>query len=249
MNIIRQVPTKKNGDENAPIIGFELTIDVMSLTEKVGKEIKVTYSATVNEHAIENVEKNSATLTYSNDPIKNITTDTKTDEEKVYSSKIEIIKHVTGNEDTMLNGAKFILYKEDENGNKLYYKYDTTNQVVTWINEKSKADVKITGEGNQEDGKAYFEGLKDGTYYLLETEAPDGYNLLPDAQTVQIINDGNNVTTITAPVKLVKVANSTGSVLPSTGGIGTTIFYAVGGVLVVGAGVLLITRKRMSVEK
>ena len=92
-------------------------------------------------------------------------------------------------------------------------------------------------------GAASFKGLADGTYQLVETKAPAGYNQLTGPQEVKVAGSTTDTTKLSVEAK---VANSAGTLLPSTGGIGTTIFYVLGAVLVVGAGVLLVTKKRMS---
>ena len=86
----------------------------------------------------------------------------------------------------------------------------------------------------------------DGTYYLEEVEAPAGYNLLKDP--AQITVNGANATTadLSSLTVTEKIANNTGSLLPATGGMGTTIFYVLGSILAVGAIVLLVTKKRMN---
>ena len=91
---------------------FKVNIDVMKQTANVGKSITLTYSAVVNENAVAKIEKNSATLTYSNDPTKHTTTTTQPDEETVYTSKIVLDKYKAGSEETKLAGATFVLYKE-----------------------------------------------------------------------------------------------------------------------------------------
>ena len=95
-------------------------------------------------------------------------------------------------------------------------------------------------------GKFTIAGLDADTYYLTETAAPAGYNKLAGPVTVVIGENGvvNATTEASQGVDEVKVLNQTGTELPSTGGIGTTIFYVVGGVLVVGAVALLIVRRR-----
>ena len=115
--------------------------------------------------------------------------------------------------------------------------------MVTWV-EKQEDATEVTTDAN---GSASFEGLKAGTYYLVETLAPSGYNLLTEPIEVIIAptTAEGSAEAVYADVTS-EVANSTGSLLPSTGGIGTTIFYVLGGVLVLGAAILLITKKRMS---
>ena len=101
-------------------------------------------------------------------------------------------------------------------------------------------------------GKFTIEGLDADTYYLTETAAPAGYNKLAGPVTIVIGENGvvNGTTEAPQGVDEVKVLNQSGTELPSTGGMGTTIFYIIGAVLVLGAVVLLITKKRMnSVEK
>ena len=98
--------------------------------------------------------------------------------------------------------------------------------------------------------KFYYtiESLDAGTYYLKETEAPAGYNKLNTVVTVIIDHDGKINATTEKPEGATQseVENKSGTELPSTGGMGTTIFYVLGSVLVVGAVVLLVTKKRMS---
>lgn len=223
---------------------FTVSIPVKSHT--IGAEIKVTYSALVNENAVAKISKNSATLTYSNNPSDSTETDTTpTVEETVYSSKIvinKVEKTTDGTAGKKLSGAEFVLYKEETiEGSKTikYYQWDETNKKVVWDADKTKATVLETST----DGAATFGGLADGTYYLVETKAPAGYNQLKDPVTVPVKGSDTNPMKLTVTAK---VENQAGTLLPSTGGMGTTIFYVLGAVLVVGAGVLLVTKKRMS---
>ena len=189
-------------------------------------------------------------MTYSNDPTDaEKTNKTQPDTEKVYSSKIVIDKYDSDDKSVKLSDAQFVLI----NNEGKYYQYIAANEEtgalakVNWVDDQQLATVATTDA----QGFASFDGLKDGSYSLKEIKAPEGYNLLTDIVSVTI--DGSSVLTnengVTVLTVTAEVENNTGSTLPETGGIGTTIFYAVGGVLVVGAGVLLITRKRMSVEK
>ena len=98
--------------------------------------------------------------------------------------------------------------------------------------------------------KLNFKGLDSGTYYLREIEAPNGYNKLADDEEVKIeptTDTENNKMSLAAVTA--EINNNSGSELPSTGGMGTTIFYVLGSILLFGAAVLLITKKRMNGNK
>lgn len=253
---------------------FELSIDVMKLT--FGQKIEVKYSATVNDHAVTVIEKNHATLRYSNNPNDASSYEEITKEETVYSGKIVVDKYAIDpanpdNHNTKLAGAKFVLYKEvkdegAETTHREYYKStlvgtNNTNDTVSWMTSRDDATVLTTDD----QGAATFNGLQNGVYYLEEIEAPDGYNLLT-APVKVLINPNNNpenaisisqkidpkttgateALTTAALTATTVVGNNTGSEMPETGGIGTTIFYVAGAILLVSAAVLLITKKRMS---
>ena len=221
---------------------FTVSIPVKDNEYKIGAEIVVIYTATLNEKAIAVISNNEAKLTYSNDPTTDEAKGSRTDKKEVYSSKIVINKFETGNENKKLPGAKFVLYKEETiEGNKTikYYQWDATNKKVEWVNKQVDATEVTTGEH----GEASFEGLADGTYQLVETKAPAGYNQLTGPQEVKVAGSTTDTMKLTATAN---VSNQAGTLLPSTGGMGTTIFYVLGFVLVVGAGVLLVTKKRMS---
>ena len=227
---------------NAPQT-FTVSIPVLEKKYDFGAEIVVTYTATVNKKAIAVISTNKAKLTYSNDPTTGETKDSQTEEQKVYTSKIVIDKFETGKQETVkLPGAEFVLYKKVPGASgevTKYYKQDDTTKAVTWVNTIAEATTVTTGD----DGAAFFEGLADGTYYLVETKAPAGYNQLTEAKDVTVTGSITDTTRLSVTAE---VANNTGTLLPSTGGMGTTIFYVLGFVLVVGAGVLLVTKKRMS---
>lgn len=142
--------------------------------------------------------------------------------------------------------------------------YDSTTQKYEKVEVVNKDTVasQINATGYvDENGELTFEGLGEGTYTITEIIAPAGYNLLNDPITV-VITAGEALTGCTWTVKIgdktlsagddylyvFEVENKSGSTLPSTGGMGTTMFYVLGALLAVGAGVLLATRKKMSGE-
>lgn len=219
-----------------------------------GKDIVITYSATLNENALNtDKETNTVYLKYSSDPYDSSSMN-KTPEITVYVYDFDIVvdKYADGNEETKLAGAEFVLYKTVE-GAKKYYKLD--NDTVTWVDNEADATVVTTDQN----GAARLQGIDSGTYYLHETKAPAGYNLLKTDVEITITatygKDGQ-ITSSSATstnngqyLQTQKIENKSGTLLPSTGGIGTTIFYIAGAVLVIAAGVLLVTRRRMNKNK
>lgn len=229
-------------DVNENANSFTVTVPVLNKKYTIGAEIKVTYTATVNEGAIAEVSENAAKLIYSNDPTTDETKTITPPAVKVYSAKIVIDKYEAGKEDTKLPNAQFVLYKEQTPGKPdtaVYYKWNETDKKVEWVTDMTAATVVVTDNY----GAASFDGLANGDYYLVETKAPDGYNQLTEPHKVTVAGSSTDTTKLTA---IAKVANSTGTELPSTGGMGTTVFYVLGFALVMGAVVLLVTKKRMS---
>ena len=229
----------KNVGENAN--SFTVTIPVLDKKYTIGAEIKVTYSAVVNKQAVAKISPNEARLTYSNDPITGTTYTTTPTVVNVYTSKIVIDKFESGSKTTKLPNAKFVLYKEvttDAGTSLVYYKWNTDKK-VEWVADKNAATVMTTNA----QGEATFGGLADGTYKLEETKAPAGYNPLTAPVEVKVAGSSTDITKLSVTAE---VENKTGTTLPSTGGMGTTIFYILGSILVVAAVVLLVTKKRMS---
>ena len=224
----------------------KFTVSIPVKSYPIGTEILVTYSAVVNENAVAVVSTNEAKLTYSNDPTTDETKESQPQKKEVYSAKIVIDKFETDNENKKLPDAKFVLYKKaptetDPNAIQYYKKWANTDttKAVSWVNNIAEA-TEVTTDNK---GAASFEGLADGTYYLVETKAPAGYNQLTGPKEVTVAGSTTDTTKLSIKAE---VANSAGTLLPSTGGMGTTVFYVLGAVLVVGAGVLLVTKKRMS---
>lgn len=227
--------------------GFEASINMMNYQKQIDAPVVITYTATVNENAIQrDKETNTATLKYSNDPADKNSFKESSVEVNVFSFNIVINKYAADNESTKLEGAKFVL----KNAEGKYYKYDANTKAVTWV--VGKADTtEVTTDVN---GVARFDGLQAGTYKLEETAAPAGYNQLIKDITIVLKEDGSATiddaaSTPEADRSLTAgVANSTGTMLPETGGIGTVIFVALGALAVICAGVFLVTNKRMSKE-
>lgn len=227
--------------------GFVASINMMNYQKQIDAPVVITYTATVNENAIQrDKETNTATLKYSNDPANKDSFKESSVEVKVFSFNIVINKYAAGNESTKLEGAKFVL----KNAEGKYYNCDTATKAVTWV--VGKADTtEVTTDVN---GVARFDGLQAGTYKLEETAAPAGYNQLTKDITIVLNKDGSATIDgfASAPGAdhslTAGVANSTGTMLPETGGIGTVIFVALGALAVICAGVFLVTNKRMSKE-
>ena len=190
--------------------------------------------------------KNNATLEYGNNPGE--TTTTTPSEAKTPTYPLDI-KKFAKTDNKMLAGAKFKLYKDsvaDENvikvtGSEGNYVVDPNSK-----NTVFESVASITGQNYN----LHVNGLAAGTYYLVETEAPAGYNKLTDPIKVTITKDGDTNWTVkkndTAENdKIIDVENSTGSILPSTGGMGTIAFTVVAALLVLGVAVSFIRdRKR-----
>ena len=146
--------------------------------------------------------------------------------------------------ETGLADAVFTLSKKSDGTEPIKLTKTNENSNIYKVNNNGTI-TDITTPG---DGKFTIQGLGAGTYYLTEIKQPDGYNKL--AKSVKVEIDVNGAITvdgklITGVDKLVKVENKTGTVLPSTGGTGTTMIYLVGAVLVLGSGVVLVTKRRV----
>ncbi len=191
-------------------------------------KITVTYKATVTSDALTvNAAKNTATISYGN----NSEFTSEPSETEVYNAKFTVTKK-DGN-DQPLADAGFVI----KNADNKYYKLD--NGVVTWVDTIDAADEH---KSDAEGAVPAFTGLANGTYTLIEKTVPAGYNKAADSTFTVAEHD---YTTDNLEQKA-EVVNNSGSELPSTGGIGTTMFYIVGSVLVIGAAVVLISKRRMA---
>lgn len=227
--------------------GFVASVNMMNYQDQIDAPVVITYTATVNEKAIQrDKETNTATLKYSDNPADKNSFEESSVKVDVFSFNIVINKYATGNENTKLEGAKFVL----KNNEGKYYKYDAATKAVTWVAAKADA-TEVSTDAN---GAARFDGLQAGTYSLEETVAPAGYNQLTNDITIVLDTKGsatiNGAASTLGDARSLTagVANSTGTVLPETGGTGTVIFVALGALAVICAGVFLVTNKRMSKE-
>ena len=231
------VDVTANGDGTTTVeIDF---INFIQYKANDGETIKIEYTATVDTDAVigEIGNANTVNLTYSNNPDDASSTET-TPDDVVYTYVTKLVVTKTDEDGNALAGATFELRDADDN-------------VI--------ASATTTAE---EGGNVLtFTGLKEGTYTLVETVVPEGYNKAdditftiecdyPESGTDCTWSTTSTTVTYNTTAKQFEttVVNNFGSLLPETGGIGTTIFYIVGGLLVVGAVVLLITKKRMSAE-
>ncbi|MCI5703054.1 MAG: SpaH/EbpB family LPXTG-anchored major pilin [Erysipelotrichaceae bacterium] len=218
---------------------FKVVIEGSKLAE--GTIVTITYKAVLNEKA-EKVNNNKATLVYGNN--NKIEKETKT-----YTYEFDLIK--TDSSNVLLDGAKFKLYDAATGGNEIkVILIDEANHIYRVATKAENAAEAITVT----DGKATIFGLGNGTYYLEETKQPEGYNKLASRVEVKVENADNKATTETADNVIkyvrggVRVINYNGTVLPTTGGLGTTLFIAIGSLVALMAAVVLVTNKRMANE-
>ena len=206
-------------------------------------DIVVTYSAEVNEKAViyDGANTNKTKLQFGEDNRD----ETTWDETKTYTFKVDVVK--TDGDNKVLDGAQFKLYDAKTGGNEIAL-VKVSDGVYRLAKDGEPGVEYITTENGQLEIKGFDANTN---YYLEETKAPDGYNKL--AERVEIaVKDANveaSVSNDTWQSGGVHIVNKAGDELPGTGGMGTTVIYIVGGVLVAGAAVLLILRSRRNTEK
>lgn len=210
-------------------------------------EVNVTYSAVVTKDAKEGQATNTATLGYNSfDPTKPTdpnhpdnpnpdTSDTPVNPNEPNDNSTTVtthrftLKNTNETEDIILTGAEFKLYDASTGGTEIKLVKDTDGTYR--VAEAGEVGVVI------EAGQVVIKGLKgETTYYLEQTKAPDGYNILTERQAIKVTSD-NAAEAI--------VVNKKGGLLPSTGSIGTTMFYISGAVMLIGAFIFMVSKRRM----
>ena len=238
---------------------------------------------------------NKVHLEYSNNPDDSgsgnpSTGETPENEVLVFTYELDTTKVDGQNDNKKLKDAEFHLSREvvvtEAQGDTpavtetQWAVVNDKGKITRWVKAEADAEGYVAADAKDnlngvayagsvlksgDDGIFKVLGLDEGTYKLLETKAPAGYNTPKDPFTVTVTRDGFDKVTkkpTNLGVKIgevkgtvsdngtlnVSVQNNAGATLPETGGIGTTIFYIVGGLLTVGAVVLLVTKKRMSVD-
>ncbi len=231
-------------------------------------DIVVTYTATVNNKAVKNVALTNKTLIEFGNKTRSEESFTRT-----YAWGIKVVKYTGKNaeEGTKLEGAKFVIYKAVDGG--IAYAQVANGKLTGWTAADSttenlsnldlsyfegKGATVFTSDAN---GEISVDGLDADSYSLLEVVAPVGYNKLTSAvnfvvkstvatagktlenELTQVDDDGKVI-----DIKEIDVQNNAGSLLPSTGGIGTTIFYVVGGLLIVAGVAYFMLRRKVDAE-
>ena len=236
--------------DNSKKMSLDLSAWVNANQTNKGKEFTVTYYAKVNANAVV-TEKNKAQLEYGNKPGE--TTTTTPSEAKTPTYPLDILK-TKKDSNVKLAGAKFSLYTSEADAKNGTNPIKVTGNNGNYVVDSNSTTTEFESVENIEE-KGYnlrVNGLAEGTYYLVETKAPDGYNKLTAPVVIKITKstdtDVNNWTiskdgTVETD-KIIDIANSTGSLLPSTGGRGAIAFAVIAAILVFGVAVSFIRDKR-----
>lgn len=225
---------------------FSMTNDVLVGVASNNSVIKINYTAKLNENAVIGSAGNPNTVsaTYSNNPNSEMTGSSDdtgtTPEDKVVIFTYDLVINKVNGEGAALAGAAFTLYKKNSTGG--------------W----DVVEAKTAGAATS----FTFSGLDDGDYKLVETTTPAGYNEIQPIEftisaTHETSSDNPQLTALSATqlsatanlangTLTAEIENNAGSSLPTTGGVGTTIFFVSGGILVAAAGIILIIKKRMN---
>ena len=247
----KDVVVKVNGTEVTAEVNYDGQVTTIKLpTVNAAGEFlyesnasyEITYTATINEKALDKVQDNKVVLTDNNGDTLG------TDETKVRNYSISLKK--TDEAGNSLADAHFRLYGSQNGKDEIPVVLvsgtgDATSEVDNVYRVLTAEEVQNNVQGVEmvtgKTGVIVVKGLKNGDYYFEETAAPAGYNRLTDRKAAKV----NNADVSAAEFVVV---NKTGSILPSTGGIGTTIFYIVGGVLIAAAFAYFMLRRKAQAE-
>lgn len=200
-------------------------------------KIYVKYYATVgNKAPINTAMKNTTYLTYGENNLETDKSETET-----YTYGIQVFKYTGTN--TPLADAKFILSKVENATEADAIKFTSNGAFYRYTIDQTNGGGNTTLVSPTE-GRFEIQGLEAGTYYLKETEAPKGYNKIQKSIKIEILEDGSIKVDNNAITGDVRVQNNTGSILPSTGGMGTTLIYVVGSILVLASGIVLFSKRK-----
>lgn len=198
---------------------FEIVFDYDQIAQYAGRQIVVSYSATLLDDAV-SIENNQATVEFARDPNTENSFETKDDEEKLYTYTVSVVKQ-DADTHVPLQNATFDLHKGTAEG-------DVVGTLTTG-----------------QDGTASIDGLAAGTYYLVETDAPEGYQL--DATPIEVrieASTDENATAADLVYNVPTITNTKTPALPVTGGAGTVAVTAAGVVLVAGAAMLIVRARK-----
>lgn len=199
--------------------------------------IYVKYYATVgNKAPINTAMKNTTWLTYGKNNLETDTSETET-----YTYGIPVYKYTGSN--TPLADAKFILSTVENAIETEAIKFTPNGSLYRYTTNQTNGDGTTTLVSPTE-GRFEIQGLEAGKYYLKETEAPKGYNKIQKSIMIEILEDGTIKVDGNPITGDVRVQNNTGSLLPSTGGMGTTLIYVVGSILVLASGIVLFSKRK-----
>ena len=240
--------SKEDNDYTVSYDEEEHLLTVTLMSDKLARvdTVEITYLADVSGLKTDKPYTNTATLKYKNQSV--------TDNASVKTYKIDgtaegsLFTKVDGtNANEPLPGVKFAL----KNASGQYAVFNASGYLINWVSKDTPDETnKLVTDGSGHI-KAY--GLDADTYTLIETDPLPGYNSLADTITVIIDEQGGVTYKYTSSGESagnkLDVVNVTGTELPSTGGMGTTLIYIAGAVLVIGAGVLLVVRRRMNAEQ
>lgn len=217
--------------------------------ETVDYDIAISYKATLTDAAVigEAGNTNTTYLKYGVNSESNLSTTT------TYTFEIPVYKY-TGNDEKPLAGATFSLFTTETEGDAIKLVQKTGTQDYRLLIQGESGVTEVTEITTTDTGEFSIQGLKPGNYWLEEIAAPKGYNKLNKRIKIAVgahggiqidgtYNDDGTVTGGKVETK-VKVENKSGTLLPSTGGAGTTMIYLVGALLVLGSGVVLASKRR-----